>query len=143
MSQENGYVKGLFIGLLTGGAIGAIVALLYAPKSGKELRNDIKNKTDEYYDETEKFIAEAKVKAKDMMNEGKKRSEQLIANAKSKSEELLKNAERIFTEAKNKTGSIFSIGKEVVDDETSKLKTAFKAGVNTYKETKNPNNEPV
>jgi predicted small secreted protein len=67
----------------------------------------------------------------------------LISNAKSKSEELLKNAERIFTEAKNKTGSIFSTGKDVVDGETSKLKTAFKAGVNTYKETKNPNNEPV
>ena len=143
MSQENGYVKGLFIGLLTGGAIGAIVALLYAPKSGKELRKDIKNKTDEYYDETEKFIADAKVKAKDMVNEGKKRSEQLISNAKSKSEELLKNAERIFTEAKSKTGSIVSSGKEVVNGETSKLKTAFKAGVDAYKETKNQNNEPV
>ena len=143
MSQENGYVKGLFIGLLTGGAIGAIVALLYAPKSGQELRKDIKSKTDEYYDETEKFIADAKVKAKDMMNEGKKRSEQLIANAKSRSEELLKNAERIFTEAKSKTGTIVSTGKEVVDSETSKLKTAFKAGVNAYKDTKNQNNEPV
>jgi gas vesicle protein len=143
MSQEYGYVKGLFIGLLTGGAIGAFVALLYAPKSGKELRKDIENKTDEYYDETEKFIADAKVKAKDMMNEGKKRSEQLIANAKSRSEELLKNAERIFTEAKSKTGTIVSTGKEIVDDETSKLKTAFKAGVNAYKDTKNQNNEPV
>ena len=143
MSQENGYVKGLFSGLLAGGAIFALIALLSAPKSGKELRKDIQDKTDEYYDETEKFIADAKVKAKDMMNEGKKRSEQLIANAKAKSEELLKNAERIFTEAKSKTGSIVSTGKEVVDGETSKLKTAFKAGVNAYKETKNQNNEPV
>ena len=143
MSQKNGYVKGLFIGFLAGGAVGALVALFFAPKSGKELRNDIKNETDEYYDETEKFIADAKVKAKDMMNEGKKRSEQLIANAKSKSEELLKNAERIFTEAKSKTGSIVSTGKEAVDGETSKIKTAFKAGVNEYKETKNQNNEPV
>ena len=143
MSEENGYVKGLFIGLLAGSVVGAIVALLYAPKSGKELRMDIKNKTDEYYDETEKFIADAKVKANDMMNEGKKRSEQLIANAKSKSEELLKNAERIFTEAKSKTGSMVSTGKEVVDGETSKLKTAFKAGVDAYKETKHQNNEPV
>src|ERR1035437_8699423 len=107
MSNENGYVKGLFIGFLAGGAIGALVALLYAPKSGKELRYDIKNKTDEYYDETEKFIADAKVKAK------------------------------------SKTGSIVSTGKEVVDGETAKLKTAFKAGVNAYKETKNQNNEQV
>jgi gas vesicle protein len=141
MSEENGYVKGLFVGLLAGGAVGAIIALLYAPKSGKELRNDIKIKTDEYYDETEKFIADAKVKAKDMMNEGKKRSEQIIATAKTKSEELLKNAERIFTEAKSKSGSIVSGGKEVIDGETAKLKTAFKAGVNAYKDTKNQNNE--
>ena len=75
MSEENGYVKGLFVGLLAGCAMGALVALLTVPKSGKELRKDIKNKTDEYYDETEKFISDAKVKAKDMMNEGKKRSE--------------------------------------------------------------------
>jgi gas vesicle protein len=141
MSQDNGYVKGLFIGLLAGSAVGALVALLYAPKSGKELRKDIKTKTDEYYDETEKFIADAKVKAKDMMNEGKKRSEQLIASAKVKSEELLKNAERIFTEAKSKTGSIVSTGKEVVDGETTKLKTAFKAGIDAYKDTKNQNND--
>jgi gas vesicle protein len=33
MLNENGYVKGLFIGLLAGGAVGALVALLYAPKS--------------------------------------------------------------------------------------------------------------
>src|ERR1017187_2695954 len=106
MSQENGYVKGLFIGLLDGGAVGALVALLYAPKSGKELRKDIKNKTDGDYDETEKFIADAKVKARDMMNEGKKRSEQLIANAKTKPEDLLKTEEGIFNAAKSKTGSI-------------------------------------
>jgi gas vesicle protein len=129
MSQENGYVKGLFMGLLAGGSIVALVTLLFAPKSGKELRRDIKSKTDEYYDDTEKFIVDAKVKAKDMMNEGKKRSEQMILNAKAKSEELLKNAERIFTEAKSKTGSIVSTGKEVVDGETEKLKTSFKAGV--------------
>jgi gas vesicle protein len=106
MSQENGHVKGLFVGLLAGGAIGALVALLNAPKSGKELHKDIKSKTDEYYDETEKFIAEAKEKARDTINEGEKRSKQLIVNAKSKSEELLKKAERIFAEAKNKTDYI-------------------------------------
>ena len=129
MEQGNGYVKGIFIGFLAGGTIGALMTLLYAPKSGKELRKDINNKTDEYYDDTEKFIVDAKVKAKDMINEGKKKSEQMILNAKAKSEELLKNAERIFTEAKSKTGSIVSTGKEVVDGETQKLKTSFKAGV--------------
>ena len=34
-------------GLITGAAIGAVIALLYAPKSGKETRVQIKKKIDE------------------------------------------------------------------------------------------------
>ena len=34
--------KGLLFGFLAGGVIGAVLALLYAPKSGKELRKDIR-----------------------------------------------------------------------------------------------------
>jgi len=143
MEQGNGYVKGIFIGFLAGGTIGALVTLLYAPKSGKELRKDINNKTDEYYENTEKFIDDAKVKAKDIINDVKKRSEQLILNAKSKSEELLKNAERIFTEAKGKTVAIYTTGKDAVDDESAKIKSSYKAGVNAFKETKNQNIEQV
>lgn len=70
--SENNMGKGLLIGFLAGGAVGAVLALLYAPKSGKELRNDIKVKADGYLDEAEKYIAEAKDKAKDLINEGKK-----------------------------------------------------------------------
>ena len=139
--EENNLGKGLLIGFLAGGALGAIFALLYAPKSGKEFRKDIKHKTDEYMDDAEKFIADAKLKAKDVLNEGKKKSEKLVSDAKAKSEELLKDAERIFTDAKNKSGSYVASGKEALDSETSKLKTAFKAGIDAYKDTKNQNND--
>ena len=44
--EENNMAKGLMIGFLAGGIVGGIIALLYAPKSGKELRNDIKLKKD-------------------------------------------------------------------------------------------------
>jgi gas vesicle protein len=37
MSRNEGLLKGLVIGLMAGGAVGAIIALLYAPKSGREL----------------------------------------------------------------------------------------------------------
>ena len=119
MAEKIGYGKGLFTGILGGGAIVAIVALLFAPKSGKELRKDIKEKTDKYYDDTEKLIADTKLKAKDMVNGGLK----------------------IFTNAKSRTDSILSSGKEILDGEKSKLKTAFQAGVNAYTETVNQKNE--
>jgi gas vesicle protein len=135
--SENNVGKGLLIGFLAGGAIGAVLALLYAPKSGKELRGDIKEKADEYLGEAEKYIADAKDKAKDMINEGKKKSEKLISDAKVKSEELLKDAEKIFGEAKVKASSAINTGKENLESESGRLKDAVKAGVDAYKSSKN------
>jgi gas vesicle protein len=144
MSNDKGNLgKGLFLGFLAGGAIGAVIALLYAPKSGKELRSDIKLKADEYYDEAEKYVSEARDKAKDLINEGKKRSEKLITDARLKSESLLKDAEKVFNQAKTKAGDLVNTSKDVVDDETSRLKSAFKAGGDAYKDTKNQNNDQV
>jgi gas vesicle protein len=37
-------------GALIGGAIGAITALVFAPKSGRELRRDIADRSAELYD---------------------------------------------------------------------------------------------
>lgn len=136
MSQENSS-KGLLLGFLAGGAIGAIVALLYAPKSGRELRSDIRSKSDEYYDDIERYYTDARDKAKDLINDGKKKSEKLISDAKVKSEELLKDAERIFNDARSKTEGYVAKGKETIDQEATKVKTAIKAGVDAYKETKN------
>jgi gas vesicle protein len=125
MASENNQGKGLLIGLLIGGAIGALAGLLFAPKSGRELRQDIKSKSDEYLDDAERYVNDAKTKAKDLINEGKRRSEKLISDAKTKSDELLKDAEKVFKEAKTK-----------VTDESDKFKTALKAGVDAYKESK-------
>ncbi len=136
MSKDNGSGKGFLIGFLAGGAIGAILALLYAPKSGKELRSDIKLKTDGILDDADKYLADARDKAKDLINEGKKKSEKLISDAKVKSEELLKDAEKVFGDAKAKANTVISTGKETITAETERLKTALKAGVDAYKSTK-------
>jgi gas vesicle protein len=139
MASDNNIGKGLILGLLAGGAIGAIFALLYAPKSGRELRKDIKDKTDEYMEDAEKYLAEARDNAKKMINEGKKKSEKIIDEAKAKSETLLKDAEKIFKEAKDKTNEVVASGKGSIGTESDRLKSAVKAGVEAYKETKNPN----
>lgn len=136
MSSDNNSGNGFLIGLIAGSALGAIVGLLYAPKSGKELRDDIRAKSNEFLDDADKYIHDAKVKAKDLINEGKKKSEELIVDAKSKSEELLKEAQKIFDEAKSKTNKIVSEKKENLETEGTRLKSAVKAGVEAYKETK-------
>jgi gas vesicle protein len=133
MARDNGLGKGLLIGFLTGSAIGAIIALLYAPKSGKELRGDIKEKTDEFIDDAQDYLANAKQKATEIINEGKKKSEKLVIEAKSKVESLLHDAEKVLADAKSKAGDYVTSGKETISKESEKLKGAFKAGVDAYK----------
>jgi len=47
MSENN---KDLLVGLFIGGLIGAAMGVLFAPKSGKETREDIVNKANELFD---------------------------------------------------------------------------------------------
>lgn len=137
MSHDNNSGKSFIVGLLAGGAIGALIALLVAPKSGKELRADLKLKGEEYLDEAEKYISEAREKAKELINEGKRRSEKIISEARSKSQELIKDAEKIINEAKEKTSEVISHTKEKIETESGRISSAFKAGVDAYKESKN------
>jgi len=137
MASDNNTGGGLLLGFIAGGAIGAIFGMLYAPKSGRELRDDLRTKSDGYLDDADKYIEEARDRAKELINEGKKRSDRLISDAKVKSDELLKDAEKILTDAKAKGNKIIDGGKVSVDKETAKLKSAVKAGVDAYKETKN------
>ena len=62
MSEDNGVGKGLIVGFLTGSIVGALIGLLYAPKSGKELRVEIKDKSDDYFNDAEEYIEKAKTK---------------------------------------------------------------------------------
>ena len=137
MSQDSNFSSGVLIGLLAGGAIGAALALLYAPKTGKELRQEIKTKTDDYLDDADKYIAEAKDKAIHLINDGKKKSEKLIKDAKERSDELLKDAEKVLEDAKAKTDEFVKTGKVKVEQKSGQIKSAIKAGVDAYKETKN------
>lgn len=136
MAEENGVGKGLLVGFLTGAAVGSVIALLYAPKSGAELRKDIKDRSDEFVEDAEEYIAKAKTRANELINDGKKKSEALIADAKVKVDDLLKEAEKILTEAKTKTNQYVETGKGLVNEETGKIKNAIKAGVDTYKSEK-------
>jgi gas vesicle protein len=136
MKEENGLGKGLIIGFITGSIVGSVVALLFAPKSGKELRTDIREKSEEWWKETEDIIDRAKDKASDIINEGKKKSENLVAEAKVKVDALIKEAEEIIDGAKSKTGEILNDGIDTINKKGERLKSAIKAGIETYKNEK-------
>jgi hypothetical protein len=49
-SQKNRFWRGLVIG----GVVGGVIALLFAPKNGQEIRRDIRKKADAMKDEAER-----------------------------------------------------------------------------------------
>ena len=95
---ENEKLQGhFFMGFLMGGFLGALAGILLAPKSGKELRSDIKEKGSEVLKDAKDTYADASTKAK-----------QIIEEAKHQAGELKKEADRHLSEARQKTKEILA-----------------------------------
>lgn len=88
-----------FIGFLIGGVLGALAGIFFAPKSGKELRSDIREKGDEVLKDGKHIYANASKKAKEIIEEAKHRAK-----------ELKKEADRHLTEARKKAKEILAFG---------------------------------
>lgn len=134
--SDDGVGRGLFVGFLLGSVAGSVIALLYAPKTGKELRGDIRERSDDFLKDTENYIEQARSRANDLINEGKKKSEKMVADAKVKVDELLGEAEDVLEKAKEKTGDYVQDGKSKIEKKGDKLKSAVKAGLDSYKNEK-------
>ena len=70
--------------LLIGMGAGALAALLFAPKSGKELRSDIRKRYDEARDAVEEFADDAKERVEDVIERGSDWVEEVEASARKK-----------------------------------------------------------
>ena len=69
------------MGLLIGGVLGALAGIFFAPKSGKELRSDIKEKGSEVLKDTKEIYADAGTKAKEIIGEVKHQAKDLKKEA--------------------------------------------------------------
>jgi gas vesicle protein len=104
MTQENdGMAKGLIMGFIAGSIVGAAIALLYAPKSGREFRSDLKEKAGDLMDDAQEYMDRAKSKAVEIVNEGKKRANTLVDDARKKADSILTDADRVINSARSKT----------------------------------------
>jgi gas vesicle protein len=65
METNGRYHFGTWKGLMVGSFLGAAAGFLLAPKSGKELRSEIKEQTDKTLDETKRFYSGSCAKFKD------------------------------------------------------------------------------
>jgi gas vesicle protein len=90
-----------FMGFLIGSFLGALAGILFAPKSGKELRSDIKEKGNEVLKDAKEIYTDASTRAKEIIEE-----------AKHQARELKKEADRHLSEARQKTKEILARGEK-------------------------------
>ena len=98
--EERDNFGAFLVGFLIGGITGAVVSLLYAPKSGEETRTVIKEKAIELEDKTAVTAEEAYRKAEQAANEAAAKAQELLKTAQSKAAEVLKKAPVVLEEEK-------------------------------------------
>jgi gas vesicle protein len=92
-------------GFVIGGVLGALAGIFFAPKSGKELRSDIKEKGSEIIKDSKEIYADASTRAKEIIEE-----------AKHQAKEIKKEADRHVSEARQKAKEILAHGEKMVED---------------------------
>lgn len=110
MAKEKKQMSGLFKGLLVGGTIASAVSLLFAPKSGKKLRRDIRRKSKKMYRDTEAGIETAQEKASDIVEGTGERIEDIrdkTTDLIEEGQDKVDRGKRKIKESANGIGRIF------------------------------------
>ncbi len=90
--ETKGNYSGLWKGLMVGSFLGSAAGFLLAPKSGKELRSEIKEKTNKALDETKRFCSDGRTKFKDTLDYFAGRKERASASHIESPEEIVADA---------------------------------------------------
>lgn len=119
--------------LLVGGAIGAIVALLFAPKSGKELREDIADATRQGLEKGKEAAATFGERAGEYYEVTREKASEIYHDAQDKVGEMTDKAKDAVSSAKNPFSAAIEAGKDAYIEEKRKNEsTVIKEGRPTY-----------
>lgn len=119
--------------LLIGGGIGAIIALLFAPKSGVELREDIADVTRKGLEKGKETAAQLQDRAGEYYEVSREKAGDLYATAQEKAGELTEKAKEAAARTANPFSAAIEAGKQAYQDEKRKTEVAaIKEGRPTY-----------
>jgi gas vesicle protein len=133
IENTGAFTRGLAFGALLGGVVGAVTALLLAPKTGAELRKDIADKSLDTYNKAQDYMETAgplvNTAVATTVNEGRERAQTIIDSAKQQAEDLLSSAESVLQDARTKAVT----AKDQVNDKIGNVKDAAKAGAEAFR----------
>lgn len=111
--------------LLVGGGIGAVLALLFAPKSGVELRGDIADATRKGYEKSKETAAQLQERAGEYYEVAKEKTGELYDAASVKAGEL-------YDAASEKAGELGDKARSVAAQSVNPFSAAVEAGKDAY-----------
>jgi len=125
---------------LVGAGIGAVLALLFAPKSGEELRNDIADATRKGIDKSKEAAAQLGSKATEYYETGRQKAGEYYDAAKETAEEYYEatreRAADIYDTATTKAGEVVAKTRDAATKQAGSISAAVEAGRKAYVEEK-------
>lgn len=106
--------------LLIGGGIGAILALLFAPKSGEELRGDIADATRRGIDRSREAAQQLGDRAGEYYEATRDRASELYAQAAEKAGDVAKSAREAAARQTGTVAAAIDAGKKAYQEEKRK-----------------------
>ena len=83
-------------GILVGGFLGATAGILFAPKSGREFRSDLKQKGSETFEDAKHIYEDTRGKAEAILEDARRRAkelkdeaDQMVSDARMKARQIL------------------------------------------------------
>jgi gas vesicle protein len=110
-NHHHGSFGGVTAAFLLGGAVGAVVALLYAPRSGEETREEIR-----------KAYERSRSRLGDLQTDVADRIARLVDEIQEKSSELLASGKAMAEERRKDLQEALAIAKKALDEERGLLR---------------------
>ena len=129
MGNDNDNLSTRLTYLLIGGGIGAVIALLFAPKSGQELRGDLADATRKGIDKSREAAQQVGERAGEYYESTRERAGELYNQAATRASE-------VYTQATEKVGEVAQSARATAARQTSTVAAAIDAGKKAYQEEK-------
>jgi gas vesicle protein len=88
MSSHDSDFGSLIVGFFFGALVGGAIALLFAPQSGEETRDQIRQKSIELGEQAQEKAEETRAKAESMLNDARHKFDEATAELQARAKEL-------------------------------------------------------
>lgn len=104
---------------LAGLGIGAVIGVLYAPKAGKETREDLLNSAREAKEKAAEYVEQGRQKAADLVEEGKRQARESIDKGRTQWTQYVEKGKNLINEQQAKVEAAVEAGKEAYINTTT------------------------